>query len=185
MKIYFVTKNSYKFKSFTSEININDIEILQLPVETIEIQANNNREIAEFSAKWVADTHGLTVVKEDIGLYIEALDGFPGPYLNFIEDKIKTEGYLRLMKDITNRKAYWEYAVAYCEPGKDPISFSTHHEGTISTEAKGDTDFFIPKIFIPKGQEKTISELINEGMYKRNIEHYKELEQYLLTLKNQ
>lgn len=179
MKIHFVTKNTFKYKSFTTEFVLEGLEIEQLPVDTVEIQAENNYEIAEFSAKWAADKHNVIVLKEDIGLYIEALNGFPGPYLNYVENILKTEGYLKLMHNIENRKAYWEYAIAYCEPGKTPVSFFTHQYGEISKVPKGDTDYYIPKLFIPDGQDKTISELINLNEYKRNIQHYKQLKQFL------
>ena len=52
------------------------VAIEQLPKETPEIQAKTNREVAEFSAQWAANKFGLPVIKEDVGMYIEALGGF-------------------------------------------------------------------------------------------------------------
>lgn len=181
-KIYFVTTNNYKFQKCLQALNVQTIELEQLIEETPEIQAANNREIAAFSAEWAANKFNLQVIKEDVGVYIENLQGFPGPYLNYVENCIKSDGFLKLMENISNRNAYWEYAIAYCEPGKKPVSFYTHQKGTIAHKAQGNSGFFIDKIFIPKGETKTTAELLDIKAYHRNNQHYKKLKDYLLTI---
>ena len=54
-RISFITTNNFKFKHFTDRVKLKHISFDQLSVETPEIQATNNREVAEFSAKWAAD----------------------------------------------------------------------------------------------------------------------------------
>ena len=178
-KVYFITTNDFKFKKFTEAIRLDSIEISQLKEETPEIQAKNNRLIAEFSAKWAADTFNHPVIKEDVGIYIESLAGFPGPYLSDVEKQLQTDGFLRLLDGKGHRSAYWEYAVAFCEPGKEPVSFYTHQKGTIATEARGETGWYMDKIFIPEGHNKTIAELLETNEYIRNEDHYHKLKEYL------
>ncbi|MFL5658311.1 MAG: non-canonical purine NTP pyrophosphatase [Ktedonobacteraceae bacterium] len=178
-KVYFLTTNAYKFKKFSELTHSQSILIEQLSEVTPEIQAKNNREVAEFSAKWAADKFGLPVIKEDVGMYIEALGGFPGVYLNQIENWIGSEGYLRLLKGIHNRSAFWEYAIAYCEPDIEPVSFYTYQHGGISTEIKGESGYYADKIFIPKDCKKTIAELLDSGTYIRNDSHYIEMLSYV------
>ena len=103
MKIYFVTTNKYKFDKFTQAVNIPGIEIEQLAEESPEIQSTNNGQIAEFSAWSMAQKYNFPVLKEDIGMYIHALRGFPGPYLNQIEKWIETDGFLQLLRDKKDR----------------------------------------------------------------------------------
>lgn len=182
---YFITTNAYKFKKFTEVVHSSSFAVEQLSEETPELQAKTNREVAEFSAEWAANKFNLPVLKEDVGLYIESLDGFPGVYLNQIEKWIKSEGYLKLLGNVNNRAAYWEYAIAYCEPNKKPISFYTHQPGEIATEIKGNSGYFTDKIFIPKGQTKTIAELLDDNTYVRNDNHYKQLLDYLNSLKTE
>jgi XTP/dITP diphosphohydrolase len=158
-QIYFITTNNYKFKKFSESVNVSGIEVTQLAKETPEIQANNNREVAEFSAQWAANEFNCPVIKEDVGLHIDFLEGFPGVYLSSIEKQLKTEGFIKLLTEVEDRRAHWEYAIAYCEPGKKPISFYIQHEGMIATEAKGSSGWYVDKLFIPKGNNKTISEL--------------------------
>lgn len=178
-KIYFVTTNNYKFKKFSRALDIKRISLEQLNEETPEIQAANNQEIAAFSAEWAANKFNVPVIKEDVGLYFEALKGFPGPYLNQIEKWIETKGFIKLMMDKKNRSAYWEYALSYCEPEKSPITFYTHQKGSIAIEARGKSGWYADKIFIPEGQNKTIAELLDENKYIRNENHYIQLRKYL------
>ena len=179
-KISFITTNNFKFKHFTDRVKLRDISFEQLSVETPEIQAVNNREVAEFSAKWAADKFNTPVLKEDVGMYLHALGGFPGPYLSQVEKWIKSEGYLKLHTGETDRTAHWEYAIAYCEPGNNPISFFVQDEGIISTEIKGEAGWFTDKIFIQNNQTKTIGELLHDDAYIRKEDHYDQLKEYLL-----
>lgn len=178
-QIYFVTQNNYKFRKFQEAINEPSLKFEQLSLTTPEIQAENNRLVVEYSAQWAANNQGKSVICEDVGLYIEAYDGFPGPYLSQVEKWLKTSGFLKLMEGVENRSAYWEYAVAYCEPGKQPVSFHTVHTGTIALEAQGVDGWYADKIFIPDGKIQTIAQLLDEKLYRRNRDHYEKLVAYL------
>lgn len=179
--IYFITTNEFKFKSFTDAVCLNSYEFKQLAIETPEIQADNNRSIAEYSAKWAAEKQLTPVITEDVGIYINALDGFPGPYLSETEKQLGTEGFLRLMRGVKDRSAYWEYAVAYCEPGGAPISFHAIQEGNITDMPTGAVGWPMGKIFMQNGQTETISILLEKEVYARNNSHYKLLQDYLIS----
>lgn len=179
--IYFITTNEFKFKSFTEAIHLDNYEVKRLAVETPEIQADNNRAVAEYSAEWAANMHKHRVISEDVGMYVRALNGFPGPFLSQAEKQLGAEGFLTLLQDKEDRTAYWEYAVAYCEPGKKPVSFHAIQEGTIITEQVGTVGWPMGKIFKQNGQTKTISELLESETYVRNNSHYEMLRDYLST----
>lgn len=178
-KIYFITTNDYKFKRFTESARLGGFDVRQLKEETPEIQAANNREVAKYSAKWAADKFQHPVIKEDVGVYIDAYRGFPGPYLSQVEKQLETEGFLQLLSGVENRNAYWEYAIAYCEPGKDPVSFYAQHKGSYATEARGESGWYTDKLFIPEGQPKTVAELLDGNEYVRDEYHYALLREYL------
>jgi XTP/dITP diphosphohydrolase len=178
-QIFFITTNDYKFNRFTESAKIAGFDVQQLKEQTPEIQAENNRQVAEFSAKWAADKFNHPVLKEDVGIYINAYKGFPGPYLSQVEKQLETDGFLQLLKDVADRSAYWEYAIAYCEPGKDPVSFYTQHKGSYATEARGQSGWYTDKLFIPEGQPKTVAELLDANEYLRDEQHYAQLREYL------
>jgi XTP/dITP diphosphohydrolase len=181
-QLYFITTNEYKFTRFTESAAIAGFEVLQLKEETPEIQAADNRQVAEFSAKWAAEKFQHAVLKEDVGLYIDVYDGFPGPYLSQVEKQLETDGFLKLLAGVDDRKAHWEYSIAYCEPGKEPVSFFTQHEGSIATEARGQSGWYADKLFIPEGQPQTVAELLDHKAYVRNEQHYEALKDYLRSL---
>lgn len=177
--IYFVTQNDYKFQKFKEVVSEPSIEFEQLSIDTPEIQAQNNRLVAEYSAQWVANNQQKSVICEDVGLYINAYGGFPGPFLSQVEKWIETTGFLKLMDGVEDRSAYWEYAVAYCEPEKEPVSFHTIYTGNIALEARGNDGWFADKVFIPDGESQTIAELLDQKLYRRNRDHYEKLIEYL------
>lgn len=174
--IYFVTTNHIKYQKFIKSLPPEiGIKFEQLEVETPEIQAWDNKDVAEYSAQWAANTYNKAVIKEDIGMYIEAFGGFPGPYLSHVEKWLQYEGFMSLLQNAPTRKAKYELCVAYCEPGKEPTSFSTYIYGTFGYESKGKAGWIVDKLFIPDGETKTISELIDAKEFKRNEDHYTNL----------
>lgn len=179
--IHFITKNKNKFHYATSFFS-NDLHIIQLNKETPEIQAEDNKKIAEYSASWAANKYNSPIIKEDVGLYITALNGFPGPYLSYIEQRIEINGFLNLLSNKEDRSAYWNYSIAYCEPNSNPVSFTAYQSGTISENPKGGGGYATDKIFIPDNENRTISQLLDTDEYRRKIEHYEMLSNYLETL---
>lgn len=177
-KIYFVTTNDFKYKCFIEEVGDGPCEFIQLSMATPEIQAENNRKVAEFSARWAANTRGAPVITEDVGLYIKSLNGFPGPNLSQAERQLGAEGILSLL-DNKGRDAYWEYAIAYCEPNSDPVSFYAIQKGQIANLQTGDIGWPVGKIFIPEGESETISTLLSKENYKRNNSHYHQMKKFL------
>lgn len=178
-KVYFVTKSDYKFEKFTASVKLPKLILQKLEQETPEIQSMDNKKIAEFSASWAANKFNFPVIKEDVGLFMETLGGFPGPYLTHIEPLIHSEGFLKLMLGKTNRKAHWVYAVAFCQPGHRPVSFSAVQKGEIAFEIKGNTGYESDKIFIPADSNRTIAELLDAKQFIRSSGHYRLLEEYL------
>jgi XTP/dITP diphosphohydrolase len=177
--VYFITTNEFKFKSFTDAIDLDSYNFERLAVETPELQADDNRTIAEYSAKWAAEERQCPVITEDVGMYIKTLNGFPGPFLSQAEKQLGAEGFLTLLNDKAERDAYWEYAVAYCDPGSEPISFHAIQKGSITKEQVGTVGWPMGKIFVQDGQTETISVLLEKETYVRNNDHYAQLRKYL------
>ncbi|MBL8122381.1 non-canonical purine NTP pyrophosphatase [Candidatus Saccharibacteria bacterium] len=179
--LHFITTNDFKFKSAREALEDAAFSLRRLNIGTPELQSDSTKTVAEYSAEWAANTYNKPVITEDVGMYIEALKGFPGPFLSQVENQIGAEGFLRLL-DGKPRMAHWEYAVAYCEPGERPVSFAVVQQGAIAQTMSGNIGWDMGKIFIPEGQSKTISVLLEEQGYVRNNGHYTALKKYLHTL---
>ena len=79
-KIIYVTGNWAKVMSAKQILEPLGIEIDNVKMQTTEIQADSVEEVAMHSAKVASEKLKCDVLKNDTGLYIDALGGFPGPY---------------------------------------------------------------------------------------------------------
>ena len=160
LTINFITSNKNKVKEFRQilepEIKVNHIE-MSYP----EIRSEDPEEIARHSANELAEKLNNIVVVEDSGLFIDALNGFPGAYSATIHKKIGLEGIIKLMRSVKNRRCTYRSAVACCEPGKKAISFLGEERGKIAEKVKGSYGFGHDPIFVPEGSNKTYGEMKN------------------------
>jgi XTP/dITP diphosphohydrolase len=184
-KIVFVTGNEYKFQVAQKALAGLPIKLIQKKLETPEIQSTKVTEIASFSAKWAADKLKKPVFLSDAGYYIEALNGFPGPFIKCTNSWLTAEDYLRLMKGKKNRKVITKDCIAYCEPGSKPITFCGKALGTIAQKVgkKGTTS--INEIYIPEGFNKVESEIPRKQMlsfWGKRGAHWQAFAKYLKKL---
>lgn len=84
-KITFVTGNWSKILSAKQILEPLGIEVDHVKMDTTEIQADSVEEIAMHSAKEASEKLKCSVLKNDTGLFVEALDGFPGPYTELVK----------------------------------------------------------------------------------------------------
>ena len=160
MKLYFATCNKNKVREF-KQILGSKVEVKQLAIDYPELRSDDPEEIARLAAKQLADNLKKTVVVEDSGLFIKALNGLPGTNSAYIHKRIGLKGILQLMKGVKNREAMYMSAVGYCEKGKKPISFLGVEKGNIATKIRGNNGFGHDPIFIPDGNRKTYGEMDN------------------------
>lgn len=187
-KIIFVTGNAYKFQVAKKAIQSSDIKLIQKKLETPEIQDDSVEKIAAFSAMWAADVFKKPVVVSDGGCYIDVLNGFPGPFIKYINAWLSANDLVAMMKDKKNRKVLWKDCLAYCEPGKKPKTFVCYFEGEIANKP-GKAIFrkeygWVDSLFIPKGHSKTLSELPTEAYLNfwsdpKKYKSWKKLMQYV------
>ena len=181
--INFATSNKNKVKEFRQilepEIKVNHIEI-----SYSEIRSEDSEKIARQSAKELAEKFRKPVVVEDSGLFTGALNGFPGTYSAIVHKKIGLQGIIKLMKNVKGRECTYKSAVAYCEPGKKPISFLGEEKGSVAEKIRGSFGFGHDPIFIPEGSNKTYGEMQNaEEMKKFRRRAVLKLREYLLKKK--
>jgi len=134
MKIIFVTGNKTKFASAQKVLTGFGIELEQQKVETPEIQSTDSAAVATYSARYAADKLGKSVIVTDVGWYITALNGFPGPFIKYINEWLTPDDIMRLMSGVEDRGIVGKEVAAYCEPGGEPKVFVMNDYGTITEE---------------------------------------------------
>lgn len=179
-KIIFVTGNMTKLNSARKVLEPLGIEVDNEKMETIEIQADDVEDVAKYSAKWASEKLKCTVLKNDMGLFVEALNGFPGVYTHYVDDTLGEAGLLKLMEGKENRKAYFKEVLAYCEYGKEPVTFTGITKGTISIEKQGQYGWSWDFVFIPDGKQDTLGCYNDDERWKLwDTNNYKKLAEYL------
>ncbi len=161
--IVFVTGNSYKFRIARGVLNDGAFKLVQRKLRVPEIQDESVEKIAAFSARWASNILKKPVIVSDGGCYIEALKGFPGPFIKYINKRLSAKDLLGIMRDKKNRRVIWKDCLAYCEPNKKPAIFVTNFKGKITQKA-GKNIYrknygWIDSLFIPQGFIKPLSEL--------------------------
>lgn len=180
-KITYVTGNWAKIASAKQALEPLGFEIDNIKMETPEIQADDVTEVSKYSAKWACEELKVPVLKNDTGLFVNALKGFPGVYTHYVQDTIGEDSLLKLMEGIEDRTAYFKESIAYCEPGKEPVVFDAVTKGSIDLKKSGEHGWSWDFIFIPEGETKPLANFeddIRWGFWKSS-EVYKDLAEYL------
>ena len=163
--LYFATSNDDKF----GEIKKLMPYVRQLKAELDEPRTDDIKKIAIEKAKQAYKIVKKPVFAEDTGLFIDALNGFPGTNTHWFHKKMGSlKGLLKLMEDIGDRSAKFITAVGYFD-GKNAKVFLGEKSGRITTEERGRAGWGHDPIFIPRGYNKTYTELGPE--IKNRISH--------------
>jgi XTP/dITP diphosphohydrolase len=109
-------------------------------------------------AKFCAEKYQRPVLVTDTGIFIEALNGFPGVNTKFTLERIGNEGLIKLLEGVKNRKLSWVFSLGYCKPDKNPVAFTSRVEGNVPLAPKGSDGFGFDPIFVPRGHNVTFAE---------------------------
>ena len=183
--LYFITGNKGKVLEAKTKFSDLDIKIIQKDIGYPEIQVDTLQEVARFGVDYLQKKVKYHFIIEDAGLFIDALDGFPGVYSAYVFCRIGCDGILKLLETVEHgkRKATFRSVYAYSEPGKKPLLFLGECKGTISKRVIGGHGFGYDPIFIPEDHAKTFAQMGTEE--KNEFSHRgKSLEKLINYFKN-
>jgi XTP/dITP diphosphohydrolase len=166
--IFFATNNINKFNELRKVLAEYKIAVGMLRVKAAEIQSDSLEEIARTSVTDAFKRCSLPVIVEDAGLFVDALNGFPGPYAAYVYKTIGNGGLLRLMENAKNRKAVFQSLIAYhTVDTEEPVCFEGEAVGEITKEERSTAKlaFGFDPIFKPDGSRKTFAEM---GILEKN-----------------
>ncbi|MHB1830605.1 MAG: RdgB/HAM1 family non-canonical purine NTP pyrophosphatase [Candidatus Micrarchaeaceae archaeon] len=155
MEVLFATSNKNKVKEVSG---IMGFTVKSRDMDLEEIQSASVEEVAKHKVLNAFSKLECPVIAEDTGLFIDGLDGFPGPLVKWATKGLGYEGICRIVDKCANRNAYAETCVAFYD-GKSLKAFTGRIHGTIAMRPKGNGKFGWDHIFIPKGHRKTFAEM--------------------------
>ncbi len=167
MRLAFITSNLGKVEEAKKYFEPLGVKVYQLPVSYPEIQADTLEEVAEYGARWLAERVEGPFFLDDSGLFVEALNGFPGVYSAYVYKTLGYQGILKLLEGETNRRAYFKSVIAYWD---DELHiFTGRVDGEITKEPRGSGGFGFDPVFRPDGFDGTFAEMTTEE--KNKISH--------------
>ena len=185
IKLFLVTGNAHKLEEVRDIARMVGAPIVveQASIPKREIQSNSLEEIALYAARHAYDHIRKPVIVDDSGLFIDALNGFPGPYSSYVYKTLGVNGILKLMSGIANRRACFRTSAALIFPPLE-LLFTGETCGYITSEARGGGGFGFDPIFVPEGREKTYAEMSLEekNMVSHRYKAFIKLFSYVLKM---
>jgi XTP/dITP diphosphohydrolase len=163
--IFFATNNFHKFNEARRVLVEHKIAVGMLRVKALEIQSDSLSDIAQASVIDAFRRCHLPVIVEDAGLFINALNGFPGPYSAYAYKTVGNAGLLKLMEKVADRKATFQSVIAYYDGHGVPVCFEGEAAGKITGEERrgnGKSGFGFDPIFQPVGSARVFAEMAIE-----------------------
>ncbi|WP_461614951.1 non-canonical purine NTP pyrophosphatase [Clostridium sp. Marseille-QA1073] len=181
--LVYVTGNDTKFDVALKTFTNTGIALLQKILSTPEIQSKSVQEVAMYSASWASKELNQPVMVTDAGFYIESLNGFPGPFIKFVNEWFSVDDYINLMKGKTNRTIIIQDCLAYCHPDEKLVVFTGTYRGKLATKPGKKCGTSIEQLFIPEDFDVPISDIPEEEMvaYWSNGEIMSNFKEYILT----
>ena len=108
----FVTTNPGKVREATEYL---DDEVVQFDFDYPEVQADELGTVAAHGARDAYRAADGPVIVDDAGLFVDAFDGFPGPYSAYVDDKLGIERVWELTEPEDDHGAAFKTVIAYCD----------------------------------------------------------------------
>lgn len=153
--LYFASSNKGKIEE-TQKIIGYSIKIAEINID--EIQSLDLEKIIKDKAEKAFHILEKPLIVDDIGLYIEAWNGFPGPFIRFLNHEGSNSLLLKLMKNEANRSVIARGAIGYHD-GRQVYSFIGEVKGSLAQKPRGKNGWGWDTLFIPEGSSKTYGEM--------------------------
>ncbi len=158
MDIHLVSGNKDKIRE--AELILGR-SITSVAIDIDEIQEVDIQKIVEHKIMQAWDVIQKPVFVWDMGMYIHALHGFPGPLVKWFWKQIGSEDICKMLDTFNDRRCYAYCILAYHD-GTDIHYFDGRIDGTIPPRPRGDNGWGWDPIFIPNGYDKTYAEMDEE-----------------------
>ncbi len=152
-----VTSNDGKYEEYREIFRENNEELSLFKKKYPEEQLDSLRKVVERSLYYLTGIMQEEFFIDDSGLFIESLNGFPGPYSSYVFKTLGNDGILKLMDKMERRNATFQTVIAFYD--SSPHFFAGEVKGTIATSKRGDNGFGFDPIFMPSGSYLTFAEM--------------------------
>ena len=159
MRLTFVTGNKGKLHEATEALAPLGVQVVGSDLKPVEVQADSLHEISRAKCEVLVGRVEPPFLVDDGGLFVTALNDFPGVFSAHALKTIGVPGILKLMEGVEDRRARFE-AVVTLHDGAGLRSFHGRCDGALATQPRAaGHGFGFDPIFVPEGQSRTFAEL--------------------------
>jgi len=162
-KLKFITGNKSKHEEAREIISGLERVDYDLP----EIQSLDPKEIISIKLEEAIKIQKGNFIVEDTSLFIESLNGFPGPLIKWFLKSLGNDGIYELVKDRVNKKVRVVCMIGMIYHG-DLSFYKSEIKGEIS-KPLGENGFGWDPIFRPSDSKKTFGQMLPKEKEKYNM----------------
>ena len=161
MSLYFITGNQGKLAEAKAIIQ----QIEGLDIDLPEIQELDAHKIIQAKLEAAFAHQQAEFVVEDTSLYIDGLEGLPGPLVKWFLATVGPAGIYKIASAFKAQSATAKTIVGYAKNPNDMHFFEGEIKGKI-VEPKGEKGFGFDPIFQPDGYTQSFAEM---SLEEKNI----------------
>ena len=180
-ELSFATSNENKFQEAERILSNLGVQINFFKTILEEMQSDSLSDIAQQKAIDAYNRIQKPVIIEDDGLFIDSLNGFPGPYSSYVYDTIGNKGIMNLLGNSEVRDAKFVSIIAYCDESFNPKLFESSIPGKISSIIEEGGWGYDP-IFIPAGESKTYANVSDKDKFSHRAASLKKFSNWFLDM---
>lgn len=179
-KVYLITGNSDKLKAARKAFEGKDIEMEQMDVEYREIQASSSLEVARYTVEQVLEDRESFVIREDHSIFLDAIPGFPGPYMSYFDRNLPAEELLELLEG-RERTGHFEISAVLGKPDGSTEDYSFQVPIEIAEELRGDKRNW-DRVLKLEGEDRTFAESSEEQRLEVWNRNFRRIAEHLENL---
>lgn len=168
MEVTFITGNEGKLRE--ARAILTNFDVVSKDIDLPEIQEINAQKVIEAKLQEAYVLHRSSYIVEDTSLYVESLNGLPGPLIKWFLQALGNDGLANLVHKYDDHSASASSMIGYITEDGDIHFFEGRIDGKIVLP-QGASDFGWDPIFVPDGQDKTFAQMTVEE--KNVISHRK------------
>jgi XTP/dITP diphosphohydrolase len=160
--VTYITSNKEKIETAKRKLLTSGICVESKSLDLVEIQSNSIKEIAEHKAKQAFSILNKPLFVTDHGWSIPALQGFPGPYMKYMNEWLTSQDFLSLMSTHNDKSILKEEVLCYVDSNGIKI-YSMSIAGRFLDTPQGE-GLPMTRVVSLLSSGKTIAECISEGV---------------------
>lgn len=132
--LHYITGNQSKFDNAQAFFKPYGITLTKTKLDIFEIQDSDENAIAQSKAEQAWKQLHEPLFVNDACWIIPTLNGFPGPYMKYINQWFTPQDFINLMKDKSDRSIILRDTIVYVDQHGSQL-FTNDHRGTVLESA--------------------------------------------------